>query len=1147
MATPSTERLNINGLLPETDYIVQVRAVNDAGHSKWSQKFTFKTIDDTINGRKPKTILDATWTYDTQGFHATWGEIDQNTDNSRAKIERYDVELTHAGVTKIAKQLPEVGTVTYDLPLQRAQALFNVKAIGNVSMRVRAVNASGNKGAWSASLAATAAAPSAPTSGTVEETTDGLKISWTPPASTANLAGYHVYISTSGAGFTPTDANRVYEGAAPTFMYNTATYLTHYIKVRSYNAWGAESADLSLSGTPKSPFTVDVAPPNVPSITTGSSYLTNNANGIGAYAVLVWTQTVPTPDDLAAFDIRYRKVGDTAWTNTGRVDKADRSAIIPVPEASTNYEFQIRSLDYSANPSAWSTTATLNGQANQPPASVASMNATAGNDSITYSWSPVPDSDLKTYEVTFSTSPTFASGNTTFYSGTAPTLTVGGLTYATTYYARVRAVDNGGLTSGSWSATKTASTSGVFVTDGLVPAVPSAPTVMPGPAGSLYAVWSPVTTNSSGSASSDTVTYEVHLSATSGFSPAAGTKVTEVTGTSVLIDSLPGTTTPLTYDTTYYVKLVAKDRDGTQTTASAQGSAAPSKIASGDVTSIGADLIVPGTGFVSALQVSSGGSIQSSNYNPSTPAGWKLSTGGAEFLDSGSTIRAEAIKAGTLGGASGSGVINIAAGTSLIFNGGYLKSNTYTGTSQASNPSGAGFYLGNDGIRIDQGIVSASALTTGTISGTSTITLSGANAKIVGPGFSLSGSGLSVTSGYIDAAVLSITNSFANSVVASTTVIDGGKINTGTIQSNQYTSVGGTTQPLWVIAVNGAATFSDASVRGKLVVGPAGSTDSSWIQSGNYVAGTQGWKIDATGAANFMQANIIGTTKTGTGTDYVQMSSDSVYVYGNSSLVGSLKVYSMPAYVGGGKSIGLFNAAGSNGIFFNSSGTQIAGTMYWSSSVSSMAVYMHNISSSATLYLSGQSGINLDGGGYGITVPSGGASISGGGSWGGSPTFGAGFTSNGSTTFNGTVNDFPNAPTVAGGSANVNFNTGSTNRIRLITASAKKYKKNIYPLTDLLDAETIVALEPKRFQYKESVTEDQFEVYGFIADEADAGGLGNFVDYLEGHEGEVENFNYARFSAAQQVVLRNHHGRVKELEDEVAELKAMVKTLMERS
>lgn len=1140
MATSSTERMNINGLLPQTDYVVQVRAVNDAGHSKWSQKFTFTTVDDTINGRKPKTITDATWTYDTQGFHATWSAINQNTDNSNAKIERYDVELTHAGVTKVAKQMPEVGTVTYDLPLQRAQTMFGVQAIGSVQMRVRAVNASDNKGAWSAPLSATAAAPSAPTNAVVEETTDGLKISWTPPASTANLAGYHVYISTSGAGFTPNGANRVYEGAAPTFTYNTATYLTHYIKIRSYNAWGAESADLSASGTPKSPFTVDVSPPGVPSITTGSSYLTNNANGIGAYAVLVWTQTVPTPDDLAAFDIRYRKVGDTAWTNTGRVDKSDRSAIIPVPEASTNYEFQIRSLDYSANPSAWSTTATLNGQANQPPASIASMNATSGNDSITYSWSPVADTDLKTYEVTFSTSSTFASGNTTFYSGTAPTLTVGGLNYATTYYARVRAVDNGGLTSGSWSATKSASTNGIFITDGVVPAVPSAPTVMPGPAGSLYAVWTPVTTNASGAASTDTVTYEVHLSTTSGFTPAAGTKVTEVTATSVLIDALPGTTTALTYGTTYYIKLVAKDRDGTQTTASAQGSAAPSKVTSGDVTSIGADLIVPGTGFVNALSVSAGGSIQSSNYNPSTPAGWKISETGAEFLDSGTTVSAAALKAGTLGGTGGSGVINIGAGTSLIFNGGYLKSNTYTGTSQASNPSGAGFYLGNDGIRIDQGIVSASALTTGTISGTSTITLSGANAKIVGPGFSLSGSGLSVSSGYIDAAVLSITNSFANSVVASTTVIDGGKINTGTIQSNQYTSVGGTTQPLWVIAVNGAATFSDASVRGKLVVGPAGSTDSSWIQSGNYVSGSQGWKIDATGAANFMQANIIGTTKTGTGTDYVQMSSDSVYVYGNSSLVGSLKVYSMPAYVGGGKSIGLFNSAGSNGLFFNSSGIQIAGSMYWSSSVSSMSIYMHNLSSSATMYISGQSGVNLDGGGYGTT-------ITGGGTWTGGPTFGGGPTVNGGLTVNGAAvfnnnASFPGAVSGTGsGYPRYALFNGSGGLLTVgASSSRRELKDNIKFLSDVVDPENVYKINTYEFTYKDDESKVKEKHIGVMIDELQDLGFHQII-------GEDEDMvAYTHLSVPALMGVQDLHKKYLAQQEEIAELRKMVESLIKK-
>ena len=855
-------RVKIPDLLPGTDYVVQVRVRRDELNSKWSEKFEFTAIENSV---LPKTPTNVTWVAANKHFDGEWDKVNKQVDEDFAKIIRYDVELEKPDGT-LREVVPHPASdeprQKFKLGEQKMQALFG-QILTSVKFRVRAVSQNENKSAWSAPITASIGAPDAPTGAVVEEGIDTVKLSWTAPANTTNVDGYRVYVG-STAGFTPGPLNMVYEGTATTYTFTSSTYAIHYFKIRSFSRYGVESADLTASGTPQSPFIVDISPPGVPTGLTAT--LTNNANGIGARAAVSWTMTSP-PDDLAGFWLRWRKVGDTSWSQAP-YQKDDRSAIVELQSAFTNYEFQIAAVDSSANNSAWSATYTATSPANVAPANVTGLTSTAGKDSITYSWTPVADTDIKNYEVTFSTSATFASGNTTFLTGTASTLNVGGLTYGTTYYARVRAVDVSGLTSPSWSATDTETTGTVIPSDGQIPAAPTAPTVLGG-LSNLYITWSPVTTNSIGGAQLDPVTYEVHLSTTTGFTPSAATLVTEVSGTSAIVDVLPGTTTRLSYGTTYYIKLKAKDRDGTNATASGQGSGQISKVASTDVTSIGADLIVPGTGFIAAIVMNTGGSIQSANWT-SGGAGWKISPTGAEFNDAGSSIKAEAIKAGTLGGTSGSGVINIAAGTSLIFNGGYLKSNTYTGTTQASNPSGAGFYLGNDGIRIDQGIVSASALTAGTISGTNTITLSGANAKIVGTGFTLSGSGLTVTTGTIAAAAITLTSAFANDTVAATTVIDGGKITTGTIQSNTNVTYGGTTQPSWAINKNGAATFADSHVRGRMIVGVVGSTESSYIQSGNFVAGSAGWKIDATGNAEFQngtfRGNIIATSGTFSGT-----------------------------------------------------------------------------------------------------------------------------------------------------------------------------------------------------------------------------------------------------------------------------------------
>lgn len=192
------------------------------------------------------------------------------------------------------------------------------------------------------------------------------------------------------------------------------------------------------------------------------------------------------------------------------------------------------------------------------------------------------------YRVQCDTVNTFnSSGGNPLYARTVggESTTFTGLQQGTNYYFRVKAKTSTGVLS-AWSSTlgpETTTTLGPGdISDGSPPSSSPAANVLGGPK-YLWVKWNAVTNN-------DPVTYDVHLSTSSGFTVNSGTKVGEVSGTSFVIRYLPGTTTELSYGTTYYVKIVARDQDGSAS-AGTQGSASCVKIAGGTGGDILADSI----------------------------------------------------------------------------------------------------------------------------------------------------------------------------------------------------------------------------------------------------------------------------------------------------------------------------------------------------------------------------------------------------------------------------------------------------------------------------------------------------------------------------------------------------------------------------
>lgn len=223
------------------------------------------------------------------------------------------------------------------------------------------------------------------------------------------------------------------------------------------------------------------------------------------------------------------------------------------PRASVTIEIRVR--DKSGNlSSVVSSTAT-----NAAPATVTGLTVTGGQGTISSTWTAVADTDLKSYEIYASLTNGFTPGPTNLISTVTGTQFLFKANAGETWYVKIRAVDIFGTGSAAYAS---GNATAKAITDGLAPTTSPTPTVI-GRAGALYVRWTGIT-------NADPVTYEVHISTTTGFTPVSGTKIGDTKSTFQTIAALPGPapspgdpdTRTLLYDTIYYVKIIAKDDDG---------------------------------------------------------------------------------------------------------------------------------------------------------------------------------------------------------------------------------------------------------------------------------------------------------------------------------------------------------------------------------------------------------------------------------------------------------------------------------------------------------------------------------------------------------------------------------------------------------
>lgn len=406
--------------------------------------------------------------------------------------------------------------------------------------RVRGKNVSGS-GDWSfvesVVVGTDTPAPNPPSTAPTLTVTEGERSLTTTWSTLAEADHYEVQYSQSET-FASGNTTQVVQGSQFTRSGLTTGETWHY-RVRAVNTAGSGPWSLTAAGTVVTGIPAPAGPPvQVVGLALSSSYRSLS---------IVWNpQTVADTYEV----MRSKSSGFASGNVTSIVSGSTLMADNLI--AGEVWYVRVRAIN-AAGTGAWSGTQAReileDSTAIGLPGGIAMPTIEPTVAGAVMTW--FPNSNATSYAIQVSADTTFATPVVSrIVEGTQ--ITLFDLIPDTTYYFRVRGVNSRGA--GSWSIYASAHTLlPSELTDGDAPIDSPAVTVSPG-LGLLQGTW-PVQAND------DPVTYEVHLSTTSGFTPNAGTKLGETSGTFWITTKTAGGT-PLVADTTYFMRVIAKDADG---------------------------------------------------------------------------------------------------------------------------------------------------------------------------------------------------------------------------------------------------------------------------------------------------------------------------------------------------------------------------------------------------------------------------------------------------------------------------------------------------------------------------------------------------------------------------------------------------------
>jgi len=330
-----TYRRTIPNLTPNQAYAISFRLRNNDNFSPWSSVFRFETASD---GVAPGPVSNLNLIVSGSSFVATWNELTSNEDGSElTDFKDYEVSITAGSVTKRYYTTQ----ARFDITLDINRGAFGTPK-PTVSVSVRGRDLSGNMIDSGPIKSATNPPPPASTGEVAKSSGDSILVSWNS-VNIDDFKEYQVFHSLDQATW-----NKEWSGTSTTALISTTQYVRHYYKIRAVDLFDQYAESGIVSATPLTQFGTDIQGPDT---LTGLELEAGQILFGTTWNYYLDAQWNPSNDtDFSYYEYRYSIATENDWSYGTSTDPKVRISNLA---GGKNYDFQVRAIDLSSNPSNW--------------------------------------------------------------------------------------------------------------------------------------------------------------------------------------------------------------------------------------------------------------------------------------------------------------------------------------------------------------------------------------------------------------------------------------------------------------------------------------------------------------------------------------------------------------------------------------------------------------------------------------------------------------------------------------------------------------------------------------------------------------------------------------------------------------------------